>query len=356
MLFYHQLKSGISRTASIIAFVCLIAVSASAYTVVMRSGRRIEIPANFVVTRTTLTYEVSPGMQITLQMQAIDVAATERANNEQPGALLRRAQPSINVAAPVVSTDPTKAVRTITNRDLEAAMQRRQQSEIAYHQRVKQLGLPSLEESRRRAAAESEYLREELADTRLARNDSEQYWRSRASELRTELAAIDAEIEYISARIDEYPFPNGNSSITTVTTVDPYLYGDPGLGGRYGGYGRNRRDVFGNWQRDRRDVYSAPGANSQNRARGGFGRGRDRRSRSGWGRNGIGIGIGTTIGGFPNVVTADPAANYDYSYERSQLVTRFNELSAERAGLRARWRELEEEARRAGASPGWLRP
>ena len=42
--------------------------------------------------------------------------------------------------------------------------------------------------------------------------------------------------------------------------------------------------------------------------------------------------------------------------ERSALVTRFNELGAARAGLNARWRELEEEARRAGAPPGRLRP
>lgn len=353
MLFYRQLKSGISRTASVIAFICLLAVSASAYTVVMRSGRRIEIPANFVVTRTTLTYEVSPGMQITLQMQAIDVAATERANNEQPGALLRRVQPVINNATmPATASYPAGAVRTITNKELQAAMERRRQSEVAYHQRVKQLGLLSLEESRRRAASESEGIREELAETRIARNESEQYWRSRASDLRTELAAIDAEIEYIGARIDEYPFPNGGSSMTTVTTIDPYLsYGD---GSRYG-YGRNRRDGFGNWQRDRRDVYSAPGANSQVGDRGGYGRGRDRRDRNGWGRNGIGIGIGTIIGGYPNVVTGNVAPQYDYSYERSQLITRFNELSAERAGLRARWRALEDEARRAGASPGWLR-
>jgi hypothetical protein len=46
---------------------------------------------------------------------------------------------------------------------------------------------------------------------------------------------------------------------------------------------------------------------------------------------------------------------YDYSYERSELITRFNELAGARAGFNARWRELEEEARRAGVPPGWLR-
>jgi uncharacterized coiled-coil DUF342 family protein len=42
--------------------------------------------------------------------------------------------------------------------------------------------------------------------------------------------------------------------------------------------------------------------------------------------------------------------------ERNRLISQFNELSAARSGLSAQWRELEEEARRAGAPPGWLRP
>ena len=76
MLFYHQLKCGIRRSVSAMTLVLLLAISASAYTVVMRNGRRVEIPEKFTVTRTTLTYEVSPGMQITLQMQAINIGAT----------------------------------------------------------------------------------------------------------------------------------------------------------------------------------------------------------------------------------------------------------------------------------------
>ena len=56
--------------------------------------------------------------------------------------------------------------------------------------------------------------------------------------------------------------------------------------------------------------------------------------------------------GWPNTVAWQ---SYDIS-ERGQLITQFNELGAARAGLSARWRELEDEARRAGAPPGWLRP
>jgi hypothetical protein len=46
---------------------------------------------------------------------------------------------------------------------------------------------------------------------------------------------------------------------------------------------------------------------------------------------------------------------FDSSYERSVLIMKLHELVTERAGLVVRWRALEEEARRAGALPGWLR-
>lgn len=55
----------------------------------------------------------------------------------------------------------------------------------------------------------------------------------------------------------------------------------------------------------------------------------------------------------PLVVYTAPAS--DYSYERDVLVLRYNELQTQRAGMMARWRALEDEARVAGAQPGWLR-
>ena len=69
----------------------VLAATTSAYSIVMRGGKRIEIPAQFSVTNTTLTYETAPGFWITLQMAAVDIPATERANNEMPGSLLGRA-------------------------------------------------------------------------------------------------------------------------------------------------------------------------------------------------------------------------------------------------------------------------
>src|SRR5438876_2932680 len=86
----YQPKQAIRRlvfsSVLILSFVC----AANAYSVVMRGGKRIEIPSKFLVTLTTLTYEAGPGIQITLQLAAIDIPATEKANNETAGALLRR--------------------------------------------------------------------------------------------------------------------------------------------------------------------------------------------------------------------------------------------------------------------------
>src|SRR6202011_2687318 len=76
----------------------LLAATANAYTLVMRNGRRVEIPADFTVAPLTLTYEVSAGIQITVQLVAIDIPATERANNEPAGSLLRRSEKQLNLS------------------------------------------------------------------------------------------------------------------------------------------------------------------------------------------------------------------------------------------------------------------
>src|ERR1041384_3311291 len=87
----HAKRLKVVRSLAVFAFLFAYAIAASAYTVVMRGGKRIEIPSTFSVTNSTLTYEVSPGIQVTLATAAIDIPATEKANNELPGSFLRRA-------------------------------------------------------------------------------------------------------------------------------------------------------------------------------------------------------------------------------------------------------------------------
>jgi hypothetical protein len=325
---FLKLQRSAGRILSAGALLLLLVVAANAYTLVMRSGRRVEIPSRFVVTPTTLTYEVATGIQITLATAAINIPATEYANNETPGSFLKRIQTGTQETGETADLEDNAAAAnltgraqlTITNRDLESSARRRRDSELAYEHRRKQLGLPSVEESRRRSAATSEVLQLDLERSRIAGRESENYWRTRASDLRTEIAVVDAEIQYVRGRLDEGPFQNSSGwssgSVTTVTNTGPFgIYGQ----GPYGTYGGRRR----------------------NRTRLGIGR-----------RAGVGSGIF-----LPNTgVFGSYEQPYDYSYERSELVTRFNQLAGARAGLSARWRLLEEEARRAGVPPGWLRP
>ncbi len=353
---------GAGRIVSVFVVVLLLAGAANAYTVVMRGGRRVEIPSQFVVTPATLTYETSPGIQITLSVAAIDISATEKANNESPGSLLRRVglTPPTN---PPEKRSTAPASRTITNRDLQPTLERRRDSELAYEVRRKQLGLPSVEESRRQAAAESELIRMELAQKRLADEQTEDYWRTRAAALRTEMAAVDAEIAWTRARLDEGPAAtSGNWNSWSGFSFGTIFGG--------GSFGRSRHGSFGNFggrggfpisRPARPSVFVAPNRGPQLSGGVNFGGGTTRGRvlvNPGFrpGRSHGAVGGFPVVPIFPNTVIFGSTADYDYSFERGALITRFNELAGARAGLNARWRELEEEARRAGASPGWLRP
>src|SRR4029077_2814144 len=133
-----------------------------------------------------------------------------------------------------------------------------------------------------------------------------------------------------------------SSDLATVTSVGPFV--SFGTTGRHGAFGS--RGV-------RPGVFGPPRTGGQVSGRVVFGGGATRGQvlfnprRFGQSRQ-----FGLPLFGWPNTV---PWQSYDIS-ERSQLITQFNELGAVRAGLSARWRELEDEARRPGAPPGWLRP
>src|SRR4051812_32400963 len=80
-----RLRAALPRLAMTLGLVLVMAITASAYTLVLRSGQRVEIPAEFTLTKTTLTYEISPGFNKTILLTVINVAATERANGEAAG-------------------------------------------------------------------------------------------------------------------------------------------------------------------------------------------------------------------------------------------------------------------------------
>ncbi|HEX8493049.1 MAG TPA: hypothetical protein VF658_09430 [Pyrinomonadaceae bacterium] len=342
------------RLSLALTLALLLPVAASAYTIVMRGGRRIEIPSTFIVTSKTLTYEAAPGINVTLMMTGIDIAATERANNEPAGSLLRRAQ-NVQPAAPAADMSATgpvpQARRTLTNKDLEASRRARQQSEADYERRRIELGLPSLDETRRRTAEEAQRAREQLRESEREEVEAESYWRGRAGALRAEIAALDAEINYLRERLSEET-DYINVPFTSVTTVVPTFRSRPFP--RFPRPGWTGHPGF------------THGANSGFHVTGriGFGGGLTRSRVLLGARSGVGNLIAPPViigqGVFVPPLTAysvGPVSDYYYpSYERAALTARLREIEATRAGLHARWRLLEDEARRAGALPGWLRP
>lgn len=314
------------RVLAVLLFLTCGVISANAYTLVMRDGRRVEIPDAFTVTNSTLTYEVSSGIQVTVQLSTVNIPATERANGEAYGSFMSKS--AAPAPAPASAPEPAQvrprqtrqaANRSITNADLEDYRRTRVASERAYEKRRQQLGLPSREASQRELAAVTQRTQEQLRNQREQQQEGEAYWRGRASALRTEIATNDAQIAVVSQRLEELPVsyslgnygnyesgPFGNGGYPTVITPYPNypVFGNP--------FPNNRR---GNRRGNRR-----------------FPR-------------------------FPQTnVLIGPVDTYDYNEERLSLRTQLNELQMQRAALSVRWRELEEEARRAGAYPGWIRP
>lgn len=171
------------RVISMTLFIFVSWTIAGAYTIVFYGGKRVEIPDNFIVTSDAVIYEVSPGVNVSFRLKSIDVPATERANNDASGSLLGRI---VRVQAPPPITVTQKATRTITNRDLEPHERARVRSEASWEKRRKELGLPSLEETRREAARREAALDEFLARKRL---EEETNRREREAELRAERAA-----------------------------------------------------------------------------------------------------------------------------------------------------------------------
>jgi hypothetical protein len=327
----------ITRFLFVTVIVVVLANVAGAYTIVFRDGRRIETPEMFEVGNTTVTYEAAPGINKTLQLALIDIAATERANLETPGSFFKHSQqPAIASPAPPIQ----RAGRTLTNLDLEPIRQRRIESEKEYEKRRIELGLPTIEETRQRqAAAEEDTLA--LARQRAAENArNEAYWRDRADALRGDFDSLDAQIDYLRSRSVENQSPvYGYGSYPNVygysNFYDSYQTGRP----YPSPYERRRSRNLGN--------LVAPRVGAPN---GGL-----IETRSGPLRPRIPtrlpLGFGSQLIS-PYTTPYQPFV-YGNSYNQDD---RLNNLLMRRAELEALWRALENDARNARVPQAWLLP
>lgn len=301
---------GFARVILSSAVILLCAFAANAYTLVFRNGNRIEIPTEFTVTRTTLTYEISPGFNKTLQLMLIDIPATERANREAPGSFFKHQE---DTSEPTATQPAPRATRTLTNGDLAGIRERRLASEQAYEKRRKELDLPTVEETRRRQDAESAALREEIRADSAAKAREESYWRQRARELRTEIAMVDTQINYVRGRLNEVSQANLNN-LGIITDVYPIW---PPMGRRQRNWGYP--NVPFGWPGTARPI----------------------------------PGLGYP---YPYPYPQGPFDNFGNSAERSDLTSRLDDLQSRRGALAVQWRMLEDEARDARVPQVWLEP
>ena len=184
------------------------ATAASAYTIVMRNGRRVEIPNTFTLTNSTLTYETAPGIQVTIQLAGIDIATTERVNGQAAGSfMVSGSKPE--TSAPAVQTLRQTATKSITNKDLEDYRRARLQSE----REREELGLPSVEDRRREVAEIDDRTQEQVRDMR-SREELD-FWRNRAMTLETQITATQNQMRV--NQFNEYPwaYPYGVGIVTS---------------------------------------------------------------------------------------------------------------------------------------------
>lgn len=217
----------LSRISIAALFLVLTATVANAYTIVMRDGRKLEIPNTYMVTSSTLTYETAPGIQVTIQLAAVDIAATERVNRQAPGNFMAGgARPQ---APAPVQTQRLTATRSITNKDLEAYRSARLESE---RERA-ELGLPSMEDRQREVEDIDERTQEQIRDMR-SRQELD-FWRHRAMTLETQMAATQEQmrVNQFSGYPWAFPIDGGVVPIGDFHTFD-----------RFGIL--NRFDKFGN--------------------------------------------------------------------------------------------------------------
>jgi hypothetical protein len=238
----------------------------------------------------------------------------------------------LSIMCVLLATNSVFAQRKkITNASLEKYRQERLKNEADYRANYKKLGLPSPEELAQREAEEQKSLNEYSANARIRRQQIQSNFQMRANAIRAEVAATDAEINYLRSLISRMPKPQTHLSLA----YPIFNYAQPhtvSISGDNGYYNQTA------------NAQTAPNIQIyQNYSNGNYadvnvGIGSENRS----GNISLNYGSPYYYGGY-----AFPYRAESQNYERRELVSRLRLLEQQRAGLFARWNSLDEEARRA---------
>lgn len=221
--------------------------------------------------------------------------------------------------------------KTLTNDKLEKIRESRLKADAEYREERKRRGLPPLEEVEREREKVAQERREFSAKLARERNEQQNFYLNQAVALRAEIISLDAQILYVRARIRRVPRPQ----IYYAVNYLPFFNAYPGNFPQPLYYGSNRRVTI---------------------SEGKIGNGANSNVRTG------GVNQSGAIAVFSNDTNATSARpNYPTgtlvvpftfpSYDqltRQELLSNLRSLEQTRAGLFARWRLLEEEARQDG--------
>lgn len=241
------------------------------------------------------------------------------------------------------STIVAAQTKTITNADLEKYRRDRLKNDPDDERERERLGLPSRaaeKQAREHRAAE---LSEIAARIREQEAEAENFWQSQAFQLRSEIAAAEAEINYVRARIGEIPPPQTFYAVG----YNPYFY-SPNCCGSYNARGVSKRVQIGGGIAFGKRPQIAIGANysrgvikqsgritiNQNPFVRGNLIGNTRAHRPRFGYNGT-LVVPFTLPTYENLT-------------REELLAQLRALEQTRAGLYARFAVLQDEARKAG--------
>lgn len=227
--------------------------------------------------------------------------------------------------------------KTVTNADLEKYRRERLKNDPDDERERERLGLPSRaaeKQARERRAAE---MSEIAARIREREAEAENYWQAQAFELRSEIAAVEGEINYVRARIGEIPPPQ----IYYAVGYNPYFYSPGyynvrsaprqfqiGVGGAFGK--RSQISIGANYSRS---VFTRSGEVAVNQPS--------------IIQNNL-IGKSRPRSGYRGVLVVPFTLPTYENLTREELLARLRMLEQTRAGLYARFTVLEDEARKAG--------
>lgn len=158
----------------ILAAVLLLPVVLSAYTVVLKNGRRLEARERYVVERGVAKFVGMDGQPHQIPLAEIDVPATERANAAAASEPSRRPRPKV-----------------WTNDDVDALREGRA---------VNVVGTAAAPPAAAEEGGEGEEATgEEKPKPSPPKEDTPEYWQERLKPLRGELAQIDKQIQQLRA-------------------------------------------------------------------------------------------------------------------------------------------------------------